>query len=346
MSKYTEFTKLHRESVIFIIFSHRERPQNKSEKNAILSNADTSITMSNINIEKCPLCGSVKLKPKFVCTDYFVSKENFELYSCLDCGFLFTQNFPSGDTIGRYYEASEYVSHSDTKQGIANKLYHAVRKYMLLKKVKLVSLRSGKQTGKVLDIGCGTGYFLNVAKQKGWETMGIEKSEPARKIAMNRFGLTVKSEAELYNLPQESFDIITLWHVLEHLENLCEMMDIIHRLLLPNGIAVIAVPNCSSYDAQHYQTYWAGYDVPRHLWHFTPQTMNLLTNKSNFQITCQKPLYFDSFYVSLLSEKHKGSRNAEALVKAFIIGLLSNIKTWFRSGREKGSSMVFVLKKK
>jgi len=300
--------------------------------------------MSNIRIEKCPLCNSKNLKPKFVCKDYFVSHESFELYSCIDCGFVLTQNFPSHDTIGKYYEASEYVSHSDTKQGIVNRMYHAVRKYMLKKKLKFVCKQSGKQTGKMLDVGCGTGYFLNAAKQKGWETVGIEKSEHARNLAINRFELTVKSEDHLNTLPPESFDVITLWHVLEHLENLNEIMDSLHNLLLPDGTAVIAVPNCSSYDAQHYQTYWAAYDVPRHLWHFTPQTMKFLANKFNFQIIRQKPLNFDSFYVSLLSEKYKGGNKVTALVKAFIIGLISNIKTIF--SKDKGSSMIFVLKKK
>ena len=297
------------------------------------------------HIEICPLCGSINLKPKFVCKDYFASNEEFELYSCLDCGFLFTQNFPSNDVIGKYYDVSEYVSHSDTKEGIVNKIYHTVRQYMINKKMNFVEKQSGKERGAILDMGCGTGYFLNAAKQKGWDTVGIEKSEHARNAAINRFGLNVYDETHIDHLPQAHFDVITLWHVLEHLEDLNEVMDKIYRLLLPNGIAVIAVPNCSSYDAQHYKTCWAAYDVPRHLWHFTPQTMTMLAEKFNFKIVRQKLLAFDSFYVSLLSEKYKRTNPVVAHIKAFVIGLLSNMKTWPKKGKNKGSSVVFVLRK-
>jgi len=301
--------------------------------------------MSNIRIEKCPLCGSVKIKSKFACKDYLVSNEEFEIYFCMDCEFLFTNNFPSGDSIGKYYDASEYISHSDTKQGIINKIYHYVRKYMMKKKMKFICKLSGKQTGKILDVGCGTGYFLNYAKGKGWETAGIEKNEHARNTAEKQFGLYVKHEKHIYNFPKENFDTITLWHVLEHLEDLDDIMGKIYNLLLPDGIAVIAMPNCSSYDARHYKTYWAGYDVPRHLWHFVPQTMEILAKKSNFHVVCKKPMCFDAYYVSLLSEKYKDRNIVFALIKAFIIGSISNIKTWSENGKDKGSAMIYVLKK-
>ena len=301
--------------------------------------------MSNVNIDKCPLCGSVKIKPKFSCKDYLISGEEFDIYSCLQCEFLFTNNFPSNNSIGTYYNAPDYISHSDTKKGLINKLYHHVRKYMINKKMKFICKQLGKKTGRILDVGCGTGYFLDMAKRKGWETVGTEKNEQALNIAKERFGLYVKPEEHIYKFPKNNFDVITLWHVLEHLEYLNEIMEKIYSLLVSDGIVVIAVPNCSSYDAQHYKTYWAGYDTPRHLWHFTPKTMEFLANKFNFKIAYQKPMFFDSFYVSLLSEKYKRKNIVIALVKAFVIGSISNIKTWKKKGRDKGSAMIYVLKK-
>jgi 2-polyprenyl-3-methyl-5-hydroxy-6-metoxy-1,4-benzoquinol methylase len=301
--------------------------------------------MSNVNLEKCPLCGSLKIKFKFSCKDYFVSGEEFDMYSCLQCEFLFTNNFPANNSIEKYYNTPEYVSHSNTKKGLINKLYHPVRKYMLNKKMKLICKHSGKQTGRILDVGCATGYFLDIAKRNGWETVGTEKNEYALNIAKEQFGLYVKPEEHIYKFPKDSFDVITLWHVLEHLEYLNEIMEKIYSLIVSDGIVVIAVPNYSSYDARHYKKYWAGYDTPRHLWHFTPKTMELLAKKFNFRITYKKPMMFDSFYVSLLSEKYKGHNIVIALAKAFVIGCISNIKTWSKKGKNKGSAMIYVLKK-
>ncbi|MDR1199444.1 MAG: class I SAM-dependent methyltransferase [Prevotellaceae bacterium] len=299
--------------------------------------------MSFVAIQKCPLCGSIKISPEFICKDYFASGEQFEIYICRQCGFLFTNNFPSNNCIGKYYDSPQYISHSDTKKGLTNKLYHFVRAYMLKRKLNFVCKQSKKKTGKILDIGCGTGYFLNEAKHKGWETFGIEKNEQAHKLAVEYFDLLVKPEAHIYKFPKESFDVITLWHVLEHLENLNEIMEKMHGLLLQDGIVVIAVPNCASYDARHYKTYWAGYDVPRHLWHFTPETMKLLAEKFKFNIVHKKVMPFDAFYISLLSEKYRKANDFAAFMKAMLTGTISTVKAL--SDKDKGSSIIYVLKK-
>lgn len=301
--------------------------------------------MSYIHIEKCPLCGSANVKPEFVCKDYYASNEEFNIYRCVQCNFLFTNNFPDKNSIGQYYNSSEYISHSNDKSGFVNKLYYSIRKYAINNKLKYVCKKADRKTGKICDIGCGIGYFLNAARNKGWQTVGIEKNESARNTAQETFGLCIKDTDEINSLPNASFDVVTLWHVLEHIENLSEMMEKIHSLLLPDGIAVIAVPNCISYDARHYREFWAAYDVPRHLWHFTPQTLEVLANKFNFRITDKKPMLFDSFYVSLLSEKYRRSNTAIALIKAFATGLASNINTWFK-GKDKASSVIYVLRKK
>jgi 2-polyprenyl-3-methyl-5-hydroxy-6-metoxy-1,4-benzoquinol methylase/predicted RNA-binding Zn-ribbon protein involved in translation (DUF1610 family) len=299
--------------------------------------------MNFVTIQKCPLCGSTEIKHEFTCKDCFASGEQFETYICRQCGFLFTNNFPSSNSIGKYYDSPKYISHSDTKKGLINKLYHFARAYMIKRKLNFICNQTKRKTGKILDIGCGTGYFLNEAKRKGWETFGIEKSEQARKRAIEYFDLFVKPEAQIYKFPKENFDVITLWHVLEHLENLNEIMEKMHDLLLPDGIIVIAVPNCSSYDARHYKTCWAGYDVPRHLWHFTPATIKLLAEKFNFNIVHKKIMPFDAFYISLLSEKYMKVNTFIAFAKAMITGAISTVKAL--SDKDKGSSIIYVLKK-
>jgi 2-polyprenyl-3-methyl-5-hydroxy-6-metoxy-1,4-benzoquinol methylase len=299
--------------------------------------------MSIVTIEKCPICGSIMIKPKFASKDYLASGEAFDVYICQQCEFLFTNSFPSNHSIGKYYDAHESISHSDTKKDLMSKLYHFVRAFMIKQKFNFVCKQLGKQTGRILDIGCDTGYFLNKAKQNGWECVGIEKNERTRNIAAKQFGLFIQPEEHLYKFPKENFDVITLWHVLEQLEDLNDIMGKLRNLILPDGIIVVAVPNCNSYDAQHYKTYWAGYDIPRHLWHFTPKTMELLTKKFNLTITHKKLLPFDAFYVSLLSEKYKQNNIAVALIKAMFIGAVSNIKASI--DKDKSSSIIYVLKK-
>jgi 2-polyprenyl-3-methyl-5-hydroxy-6-metoxy-1,4-benzoquinol methylase len=285
----------------------------------------------------------MNIKSEFICKDYFASGEEFEICICRQCNFLFTNNFPSNNSMGKYYDDLKYISHSDIKKGFINKLYHFVRAYMIKRKLNFVCKQSKKKTGKILDVGCGTGYFLNEAKRKGWETYGIEKNERAGKMAIEHFDLYVKPEHHIYEFPKACFDVITLWHVLEHLEDLNEIMGKIYDLLSPDGIVVIAVPNCSSYDAKHYKTYWAGYDVPRHLWHFTPRTMELFVKKFKFNITCKKVMPFDAFYISLLSEKYKNINSFIAFVKAMFTGAVSTVRALF--DKNKGSSMIFTLKK-
>jgi 2-polyprenyl-3-methyl-5-hydroxy-6-metoxy-1,4-benzoquinol methylase len=214
---------------------------------------------------------------------------------------------------------------------------------MVKRKLNFICKQSNKTTGKILDIGCGTGYFLNEAKHKGWETFGIEKNKNANKLAIEHFDLFVKPETHIYKFSKESFDVITLWHVLEHFEDLSEIMEKIYGLLSPDGIAVIAVPNCSSYDAKHYRAYWAGYDIPRHLWHFTPKTMDLLAKKFGFTIVHKKTMPFDAFYVSFLSEKYRKVNSFAAFIKAMFTGAVSNIKAL--SDKDRASSIIFVLKK-
>ncbi|MBI3520842.1 MAG: class I SAM-dependent methyltransferase [Bacteroidetes bacterium] len=293
-----------------------------------------------LTIEKCLVCGSNQFEPFLQCKDYTVSQEDFKIVACKSCGFKFTNPRPEDSVIGNYYKAESYVSHTNSKKGIVNKLYHIVREYTLKKKVKLIS--SYVSRGTILDYGCGTGMFLNACKVAGWETFGMEPDDDARKIAseqnLNLF--SDKAKIETY-VPEKQFDAITLWHVLEHVTDMKETLAFFKYKLKANGVLVIAVPNHVSYDAQYYKEHWAAYDVPRHLHHFELKSMKALLDTNGFQLIETKPMKFDSFYVSMLSEKYKtGSVN---LFKAFKTGLKSNLKA---NDTSSYSSTIYIFKHK
>lgn len=298
--------------------------------------------MNKFTINACPLCNGAQMKCTQTCTDNYATGEVFAIFRCENCGFQFTQDFPVESEMGRYYETPDYISHSDSKKGVVNELYHVIRKHMLTRKAKLISRALGKDSGRILDIGTGTGYFPYFMKEHGWQVEAVEKNAHARLFAMEHFGLDVNDETTLAELPDSNFDAITLWHVMEHLEHLNEMWERLYRLLDENGILVIAVPNCDSYDAKKYGPLWAAYDVPRHLWHFTPHTMKQFGEKHGFLLTEQHPMPFDAFYVSILSEKH--NRGKHPLLNGMVTGTAS----WFAaSGKpERSSSIIYVFKKK
>jgi len=220
----------------------------------------------------CPVCGQQHISKVLTAKDFTVSSEYFDIFHCNDCTARFTQHAPQGNNAMRYYESVNYISHSDTRKGIINKLYHAVRKKTLRsKKALIISHTKNKKT--LLDIGAGTGAFAFVMQQHGWAVTGIEPDEGARKLALEKYRLLLKSPETFYSLPAESFDAITLWHVLEHVQDLHEYIHYFKKILKPGGTIFIAVPNYTSFDAALYREYWAAYDVPRHLYHFSPQSI-------------------------------------------------------------------------
>jgi 2-polyprenyl-3-methyl-5-hydroxy-6-metoxy-1,4-benzoquinol methylase len=293
-----------------------------------------------LNLEKCIVCGSSQFEPFLVCKDYTVSQENFNIVSCKSCGFKFTNPRPENSVIGDYYKAEEYVSHSNTTKGVVNKLYHSVRNYTLKQKLKLIS--SYVSRGTMLDYGCGTGMFLNVCKNDGWETYGMEPDDNARKTSIEK-GLDVFSDKNMVSdrIADKKFNAITLWHVLEHVTDMEATLSFFKSKLNNDGVLIIAVPNHVSYDAKYYKEFWAAYDVPRHLHHFDINSMTSLVEKAGFKFQESKPMMFDSFYVSMLSEKYKtGSVN---LVKAFLVGLTSNFKA---KDTHSYSSTIYIFKHK
>lgn len=294
--------------------------------------------MNKLKIDTCPLCGSRQLKPVWTCTDHYASGETFELYRCVDCGFLLTQGAPVAAEIGKYYETPDYISHSDTRKGLMNRVYHGVRQFMLLRKAQLVERTSGRTSGSLLDIGTGTGYFPHTMQQRGWQIQAIEKSAQARAFARNHFGLDVKADEVFQQLPADGFDVITMWHVMEHLEPLNETWIQLRKLLKARGVLVLAVPNPASYDAQKYGKRWAAYDVPRHLWHFTPEVMRQWGAKHGFRLLETHPMPLDAFYVSMLTERYQGCR--WSFVKGAWMGLQAWLHTW--NHPERSSSMIYV----
>lgn len=260
--------------------------------------------MSNIHYSHCPLCRSAEILPLFHAVDHTVSHHSFAIWECQDCSGRFTQDAPSMETIDHFYQSEGYISHSDTQKGLINRLYHQIRKLTLLQKKSWVKKATGLSSGSLLDIGCGTGAFLHVMQKSGWETTGLEPNAGAREKAWELYELQVQTTDVLFQLPAQQFDVITLWHVLEHIHPLHEYLEQIRLLLKPNGAVLIAVPNYQSTDARHYHAHWAAYDVPRHLYHFSPASMHKLLSQHQLVCTCHHPMLFDGFYVSLLSEQY------------------------------------------
>lgn len=282
------------------------------------------------------------MRIKFICTDHFISREVFVVEQCEDCGFVFTQDYPEEAGIGKYYESEDYISHSDTSRGIINKLYQLSRNLMLRKKSGFITNITDLNSGNLLDIGSGTGYFAGFMKIKGWNVKGIEISSNARDFSRKQFGLDVYDPSEIVKLEPASYDCITLWHVLEHFQDTEKYMQDIMQLLKPDGFCVIALPNSGSFDAEKYREFWAAWDVPRHLWHFSPSTFKRFAEKSGFELVKVKRLPLDVFYISAMSSKYKGVK------MYFIRGMLTGLWYWLRSSFNisKSSSLIYVLKKK
>lgn len=274
-------------------------------------------------LNNCPICDSNNFKPIISCKDFTVSLNTFNIVECKNCSFLFTNPRPSNNDLPSFYKSINYISHSDTKKGIISQIYHLVRKYTLNQKLKL--LNSHVDFGNLLDYGCGTGMFLKQAVAKGWSSLGIEPDKGAREMANSDKHLAYSNKEELNTAnPLITFNAISLWHVLEHITDLHESLNFFKQKLNKNGILIIAVPNFKSYDSKYYKEFWAAYDLPRHLYHFESKTICQLMYKHGFKLKQTYPMKFDSFYVSMLSEKYSFGRIN--YLKSFLLGLRSNLK--------------------
>ncbi len=291
-------------------------------------------------LDTCLVCGHNKFRTLFSCKDFVATGDNFQLECCEQCSFLYTNPRPTISEIGKYYQSDQYISHAGEKKGLIYKLYDIVRDFSIKQKLSLI--KKYHSNGKLMDLGCGLGYFLNGVKlDKTFDTLGVDVSDDAVEFVKKTFGLDVKNESELDNLEKHSFDIITQWHVLEHVHFLNERMLQLHHLLKEEGTMFIAVPNSKSKDAEMYKEFWDGYDVPRHLYHFNQKSFSLLMEKHGFEIIEIKPMWFDAPYISMRSEVHMKNKYP------FINGALSGIRstaTALSTGEH--STLLYVVKKK
>ena len=296
--------------------------------------------MKLVHYSNCPVCDSSHVTAVSESKDETVSKQLFQIWECKACSARFTQDVPEAGDIGAYYKSDAYVSHSDTSKGFINKLYHVARSYTLASKKRLVQKNSGGP-GHLLDVGAGTGAFAAYMQAAGWKVTGVEPDATARKNAKQVHNIILQPSENIFKFEKHFYDVITLWHVLEHVHALHEYLDLFHTLLKEGGSLIIAVPNYTSYDATVYSGAWAAYDVPRHLYHFSPKSMKHLLHRHGFKIKNYRPMWFDSFYISLLSEKYLTGKNRP--FKAFLTGFISNLHALQKT--RKCCSIIYVAKK-
>ena len=295
-----------------------------------------------ITYNKCPLCKSKEIGKYKAIKDHPFSQELFEIWRCKDCTFVFTQHIPNKEDIGYYYQAETYVSHTDTKQGIFFKLYHVARSIMLGRKRKQIEKIRKSIKGNILDIGAATGYFLNHMKENGYNVTAVEQDADSRQACENKFGIPSHSPDDFFSKTQSKFDVITMWHVMEHVHDMHHYVEKIDEYLAESGLVVIAVPNHNATEVDFFGDYWDGFDVPRHLWHFEPQTMEKLFNMHGFELIKKKSMPFDSFYIAILSFKWK--KNPFHLILGFIYGIIPFVNQLFNV--DKSSSVTYFFKKK
>ncbi len=293
------------------------------------------------HLYRCPLCSSENLLLQLRTKDFLTGGEEFALFRCEDCRFVFTQDHPSEKEIEKYYNSGDYISHDDSATGILNRLYHLSRNFMLKRKKKIVSNTTSLKRGNLLDVGSGTGYFGGTMKEAGWSVSCIEPNKKARDFGIKKFKLKMIRNDQVLSFPDNHFDCITLWHVLEHFHDFITHAEELKRLLKPTGIMIVALPNSDSYDSIYYKEYWAAYDVPRHLWHFNPASFKVFSERVGLHVKEVKQLPLDVFYISVLSERNRGSRIS--FLRGMLTGSIFSLMSIFN--KSGSSSLIYILRK-
>jgi SAM-dependent methyltransferase len=294
-----------------------------------------------IHYQQCPVCGSPQMQPVFSVKDFTVSRKEFPIMECEHCSLRFTQDIPDMEDIGAYYKSDDYISHTNTSKGFVNSLYQKVRLRTIKQKVALIKKYTGLSTGNILDVGCGIGTFLHAMKQAHWHITGLEPDADARRLSKELYGLETRPSHELFAFPHHDFNAITMWHVLEHVHDLHAYVEQLKNLLTATGKLVIALPNYTSRDAQVYKQFWAAYDVPRHLYHFSPQSVDVLMQHHDLKVIKRLPMWYDSFYISLLSSKYKHGK--QGTVSAGLHGVASNLNAL--GNVKECSSVIYIIEK-
>lgn len=292
------------------------------------------------SLSSCPVCAFSELKPYLSCKDHTVSHETFQLQKCPTCGFVLTNPRPDERDLPKYYQSENYISHSEKTSGLLNQGYRIARRFTLTWKYKVILHHSIIEPKKLLDYGCGTGSFLAKCQDKNIRVTGVEPSQTARNTVIRNTQAPIFANLDNLN---DTFDVITLWHVLEHVPDLHETLEKLKALLEENGTMFIAVPNLQSHDAKIYRENWAAYDVPRHLWHFSRDTMKRLLDTHQLRINTILPMKLDAYYVSLLSEKYAGGLNT-------LVNITRGIRTAWNANRNARttadySSLIYIIRK-
>jgi len=291
-------------------------------------------------VTSCPVCSATDFEHYLTSKDFTTTQESFQLVKCKTCDFVLTNPRPDDKFIGRYYQSEKYISHAGGGKGIIDRVYLMARKLTLRWKHELIF--ASKPTGSILDYGCGTGEFLHYMQERKWTVSGLEPTEVARQKASELLRQPISKSAS--EIGEQKFNVITLWHVLEHIHDLNETIRELKNLLTEDGTIFIAVPNHESFDAKKYRAHWAGYDVPRHLSHFSKKTMKQLLSNHGLTLIDIQPMKLDSYYVSVLSESYKSPEQNSLLsiLKALLNGAQSNL-----NGRSTTnySSLIYIVTK-
>lgn len=289
-----------------------------------------------VDVTECPVCKSRLIRPFRTCKDFTVSLETFTVNRCDVCTLAITSPRPDSENLGQYYQSEDYISHSGKSAGLMGPLYKMARKFALGWKARIV--KNKNRPGLALDFGCGTGDFIKTLKTKGWTVEGVEPSDLARTKAELVTGQ--KLHASLSSLTTPQFDAITAWHVIEHVPELNAVIQQLTKLLKKDGTIFIAVPNYESPDAKKYKDFWAGYDVPRHLWHFSRKSMTLLLETHGLHIKEIVPMKLDAYYVSMLSERYRHGKKRS--LGNFLRGLISGFGSNLAADSNNYSSLIYV----
>ncbi|MEE9371564.1 MAG: class I SAM-dependent methyltransferase [Saprospiraceae bacterium] len=294
-------------------------------------------------MKNCPVCGNTEFESVYELDDYKITHETFSLEKCPNCTLIFTVDPPLGENIGHYYKSDDYLEHSNRKTDLFSKMYSWARDFMFSYKYGIIKKLA--KEGSILDIGAGSGHFLNFMSSKGFTATGIEMNERARTYAKNNFGIDVHPDHYLYSPKlSQKFDMISLWHVMEHLFDLDKVVSRLSELLSHDGHLVIALPNYRALEVSIYKKYWNGWDVPRHLWHFSSESVGHLFEKHHFEITQMKMMPLDPFFNTLLTNKYRNGNPILNVFKMVAVGGMSFLYGLINV--KKASSIIYIIKKK
>jgi len=265
--------------------------------------------------------------------DYLISNERFVIKEVKN-GLLKTTPNISDSEIYKYYSSGDYLSHNRSVSFLSL-IYTFASKYMLKRKADLISKYIN--TGDCfLDFGCGIGELVLKMKSRGFVSCGVENNLNAYNACLKK---NISVFKDLISL-KSKFNLISCWHSLEHLSDFTTTLSMFNKLINKNGYLIVAVPNHESFDSKYYGKFWAGYDVPRHRFHFNKDALIRIVEDSNFEMIDSSPMFLDAFYISILSEKYK--KNFFSFFKGVLIGTVSTFSYLIT---KNASSHYFVFKK-